>query len=91
MAITNEQFDALVAALLANAAGPASASNDTGSVTQRSVTEIIEAVKFVASMRGANSTSRGLRMNALRPSGAVFSHGEVADISVDEYFRRRFV
>jgi hypothetical protein len=89
--ISQEQIDALVATLLANAAGPASASNDTGSVTQRSVTELIEAVRFIASMKGANNATRGLRMNALRPAGSVFGHGEIAAISADEYFYRRFV
>jgi hypothetical protein len=76
--ISQEQMNALVSALLANAAGPASASNDSGSMTARSVDELIAAVRFVSSMRGvSNPQCRGLRMNALRPAGAVFGHGEL--------------
>jgi hypothetical protein len=92
--ITQEQMDTLVSALLANAAGPASASNDTGSMTARSVNEMIEAVRFVASMRAAsNPHSRGLRMNALRPAGAAFAHGELNAMDQLElmWLNRRFV
>lgn len=92
--ITQEQMDALVAALLANAAGPASASNDAGSVTARSVPELIEAVRFVSSMKAAsNPHNRGLRMNALRPAGAAFGHGELNAMDQVElmWLNRRFV
>lgn len=91
---TQQQLEAMAAALVANAAGPASASNDAGSVTAKSVSEQIEAIKFMASMQAANNPrSRGLRMNALSPSGAVFGHGELA--SADQislyWISRRFV
>lgn len=92
--VTQEQMNALVAALLANAAGPASASNDAGSVTAKSVDEIIQAVRFVASMRGANNPQgRGLRMNALRPAGAVFGHNEISSLDQTDLLglNRRFV
>lgn len=92
--ITEQQMSTLVSALLANAAGPASASNETGSMTARSVNELIEAVRFVAAMRGAsNPQGRGLRMNALRPAGAAFAHGELNAMDQIElmWLNRRFV
>jgi hypothetical protein len=91
---TQAQVDAIVAALVANAAGPASASNDSGSVTARGLDEQIAAIKFMASMRGiANPKTRGLRMNALSPSGAVFGHGEIKQLDQVEllWMNRRFV
>ncbi len=91
---TQQQLDAMVAALIANAAGPASASNDSGSVTARGLAEQIEAIKFIANMRGAsNPNTRGLRMNALRPAGSVYGHAELAQMDQVElqWLNRRFV
>lgn len=91
---TQQQLDQLAAALVASAAGPASASNDAGSVTARGLAEQIEAIRFVAAMRAANNPKhRGLRMNALSPSGAVFGHGELAQMDQVslQWLNRRFV
>lgn len=92
--ITQQQIDDLVSAMLANAGGPASASNDAGSVTSRSLNEQIEAIKFLAAMKGIqNSSTRGLRMNALNPAGAVFGHGELHQMDQMhlQWLNRRFV
>lgn len=90
---TQAQIDQITAALVANAAGPASASNDIGSVSSKSVNELIDAIRFMASMKGASASHRGLRMNALRPAGAVFGHGELHAMDQVElgWVNRRFV
>jgi len=92
--VSQEQIDALVAAMLVNAGGPASASNDAGSVTARSLNEQIEAIKFLANLRGVqNAKTRGLRMNALNPAGAVFGHAELEQMDQMhlQWLNRRFV
>ncbi len=91
---TQAQIDQITAALVANVAGPASASNDTGSVSAKNVSELIDAIRFMSSMRGANDPKgRGLRMNALRPAGAVFGHSELHSMEQLElmWTNRRFV
>lgn len=56
--------DVLVAAL----ASPLTVSGDAGSVTQRSVDEIIKAANYLAATRGQGT---GLRLTRLVPDGAV--------------------
>jgi hypothetical protein len=53
-----------------NAQGPAKASGDTGSVEQHTLTDQIEAAKFLASKDAASSKNRGLKFNKLVPPGA---------------------
>ena len=53
-----------------NAQGPAEAHGDSGGVKQHSLTEQIEAARFLASKAAANSKSRGLRITKLSPPGA---------------------
>jgi hypothetical protein len=88
-----QQVDALIEALLKSAAGPAAASNDAGSVTARGLREQIEAIKFVSSMAAVRSPRRGMVTNALRPSGAVFGHVELAQMDALSltWMNRRFV
>ena len=91
--VTQEQIDAMVAAMAASAAGPASASNDAGSVTARGLNEQIEAIRFMAAMRAASSPNRGIRMSAMRPAGAVFGHNELQQMDQLSlmWLNRRFV
>jgi hypothetical protein len=91
--MANPAVEALLAALLKSAAGPAAASNDAGSVTARGLHEQIEAIKFLSSMAAVSSPRRGLVTNALRPSGAVFGHGELAQMDAVSltWMNRRFV
>lgn len=91
--LTQAQIDQLVAAMVANAASPASASTDAGSVTSRSIGEQIEAIRFAAAMRAASSPGRGLRMTAMRPAGAAFGHGELQQMDAISltWLNRRFV
>jgi hypothetical protein len=53
-----------------NAAGPAKASGDAGSVEQHKLTEQIEADRYLASKQAAKKKNRGLRFNKLAPPGA---------------------
>ena len=53
-----------------NAAGPAKASGDSGSVEQHSLTDQIEADRYLASKAATKRRDRGLRMNRLSPPGA---------------------
>lgn len=50
---------------------PSSVSGDAGSVTQRSLTELIEADRYLASKEAAKSKFRGLRLSKLIPPGTV--------------------
>ncbi len=52
------------------AAEPAAMAGDTGSVKQRSVAELIEADRYLASKAAARSPRRGLILTRLRPPGA---------------------
>jgi hypothetical protein len=53
-----------------NAAGPAKASGDSGSVEQHSLTEQIEADRYLASKQAAASPAKSLRFTRLIPPGA---------------------
>jgi hypothetical protein len=53
-----------------NAAGPKRAAGDSGSVEQHSLTEQIEADRYLASKEAAKSKGLGLRVTKLVPPGA---------------------
>jgi hypothetical protein len=53
-----------------NAQGPAKASGDAGSVEQHKLTEQIEADRYLAAKKAAQSKRRGLAFNKLVPPGA---------------------
>lgn len=53
-----------------NAQGPAKVAGDAGSVEQHSLSEQIDADKYLASKEAAKSKRRGLRFNKLVPPGA---------------------
>lgn len=50
---------------------PVSASSDAGSVTQRSLSELIEADRYLASKEAVRSRSRGLKLSKFIPPGTV--------------------
>jgi len=54
-----------------NAAGPASASGDAGSVTQHALRDQIEADKYLEAKKAAKASGRGLLFSKLVPPGAV--------------------
>ena len=53
-----------------NAQGPKRAAGDSGSVEQHSLTEQIEADRYLASKEAAKSKGLGIRMSKLVPPGA---------------------
>jgi hypothetical protein len=53
-----------------NAAGPAKASGDSGSVEQHSLKDQIEADRYLASKQAAASPAKALRLTRLIPPGA---------------------
>jgi len=53
-----------------NAAGPKRASGDSGSMEQHSLTEQIEADRYLASKTALRSKGLGLRIGKLVPPGA---------------------
>ena len=63
--------DELADSILKNAAGPKSASGDSGSMTQHDLTQQIEAAKFVAGKTAMAKPSRGLRFTKMLAPGAV--------------------
>ena len=62
--------DEIEQAIRDNAAGPAKASGDTGSVEQHKLPDQIAADRYLASKEAAKSKSRGLKFNKLVPPGA---------------------
>lgn len=66
----SDEADAITDAIKANAAGPASVSGDAGSVTQRPLSELIEADKYLAAKEAGKQPNRGLRLTKLVPPGA---------------------
>ncbi len=62
--------DDLKDAISENAAGPAKASGDAGSVEQHKLKDQIEADRYLSSKDAASKKSRGLRFNKLVPPSA---------------------
>lgn len=62
--------DELEQAIRDNAQGPAKAAGDSGSVEQHSLTEQIEADRYLASKEAAKK-GLGIRMTKVVPPGAV--------------------
>lgn len=62
--------DELEQAIRDNAAGPKKAEGDSGSVEQHSLTDQIEADRYLASKEAAK-TGLGIRMTKVVPPGAV--------------------
>jgi len=62
--------DDLKVAIQENAAGPAKAAGDAGSVEQHKLTEQIAADKYLSSKEATKSKRRGLQFNKLVPPGA---------------------
>ena len=61
----------IAAAIQTNAAGPKSASGDSGSMTQHDLTQQIEADKYVAGKTAMAKPNRGLRFTKLLAPGGV--------------------
>lgn len=53
-----------------NAQGPAEAHGDSGGIKQHSLTDQIEADRFLASKQAVKSKSRGVRFTKIAPPGA---------------------
>ena len=53
-----------------NAAGPAKATGDSGSVEQHPLKDQIEADRYLASKAAAKSPAKALRLTRLTPPGA---------------------
>jgi len=53
-----------------NAAGPAKASGDAGSMEQHKLADQIEADRYLAAKKAAAQKGRGLRFSKLVPPGA---------------------
>jgi hypothetical protein len=62
--------DDLQSQIRENAAGPAKASGDAGSIEQHKLTEQIAADKHLASKNAVKQPKRGLRFNKLAPPSA---------------------
>lgn len=58
-------------ALADAATSPASVSNETGSVSTRSISELIELDRYLASKAAAKRRDRGLRIQRLDPPGTI--------------------
>lgn len=62
--------DDLEQAIRDNAAGPKRAQGDSGSVDQHTLTDQIEADRYLASKQAAAAPARALRLTRLIPPGA---------------------
>lgn len=58
-------------ALVDAATAPSSVSNETGSVTTRSVDELIKLHRYLASVQAVDRSDLGLRFSSFMPPGAV--------------------
>lgn len=58
-------------ALVSALTRPAKASSDTGSVEQRSVSELIQAANYLAGQCASSSPRRGIRFSKMVPPGTV--------------------
>jgi hypothetical protein len=76
--LSQAQIDALTQELISAAASPAEVSNDNGTVRARKVGEIIEAIRFAASVQASRSPGRGIRLTNLQPAGAVLGASDIA-------------
>jgi hypothetical protein len=54
-----------------NAAGPKKASGDSGSVEQHSLKDQIEADKYLAAKKAAQSKGLGIKLSKISPGGTV--------------------
>jgi hypothetical protein len=63
--------EVIAAALIETATAPATISNETGSVSTRSVSELIALDRYLASKAATQRPSRGLRWSRFVPPGAV--------------------
>ncbi len=64
-------YDAAVAAVATGAAGPLTVSGDAGSVTQRSVADLIAAANYLAGVAAAQTRNKGVRFSRLIPDATV--------------------
>jgi len=65
-----EPTDNLEQAIRDNAAGPAKAAGDSGSMEQHKLTEQIEADRYLASKAAMRSKGLGIKLTKLIPPGA---------------------
>ncbi len=56
--------------ILENASGPKAAKGDSGSMEQHSLSDQIEADRYLASKKAAGSKGMGLKVSQLIPPGA---------------------
>ncbi|TXH09522.1 MAG: hypothetical protein E6R04_07920 [Spirochaetes bacterium] len=61
----------LTDAIVEAAQSPQSASGEAGSVTARSISELIEADKYAKAQAATTGRRRGLIINKLRPPGSI--------------------
>ncbi|MEI8369773.1 MAG: hypothetical protein WCJ31_15165 [Planctomycetia bacterium] len=89
---TQAEIDALTQELLSAASSPAEVSNDNGTVRARKVGEIIEAIRFAASVQASRSAGRGIRLTTLQPAGAVLGASDIASMNPADlaWQQRRF-
>ena len=52
-----------------NAEGPAEAHGDSGGMKQHKLSDLIDADRYLASKKAANSKNRGIRLSKLIPPG----------------------
>ncbi len=67
----SDEVIAAEAAIIAALSGPQSVSGDAGSVTNRSIDDLIKAANYLRGVDAANSPSRGLRFSRMIPDGTV--------------------
>jgi hypothetical protein len=70
MAETNKSATGISEAIREVAAGPASASNDAGSITQQNLKDLIEAEKFLSSAAASRRRGFGIKVSRIVPPGA---------------------
>jgi hypothetical protein len=69
--LTTEQSESITQAIVDTATGPKSVSSDQGTVVAHSLSDLIEAERYLASNKAVKKANRGLRFSKFIPPGAV--------------------
>lgn len=67
--MANEENQDLADAIRESAAGPKKVAGDAGAVEQHSISELIEADKYLASKEAAKSRGLGIKLTKIVPDG----------------------
>ena len=69
--MTEDNNEGISKAILETASGPKKVSGDAGSVEQHSISDLIEADKYLASKEAAKGKGLGIKLSKIEPDGTL--------------------